>query len=451
MSDTFAKLSIEKLLRPEGFECACGRHHDAAPLKEVIIRPGAIEDIPALLGRLGIKRPFLVYDKNTEKAAGGKVRAVLEKAGIAYESHLIPFAQIEPNEEAVGSVIMAFTGSCDGVVAIGSGVISDVCKVSSRAIGCPQVTVATAPSMDGYSSTCAAMLINGLKTSLYCRTPDAIVADVDVLCQAPMRMIQAGLGDMITKFVSLMEWHMADMINGEFFCQEVCDLVEESAKMCYEAAPYLAQRDPQAIAKLIEGLIISGIGVAFVNVSGPASGVEHYISHIWDMRNLEAGKPIELHGIQTGVNTLRILKVYEHLRGYVPDKEKALEYVRDFDWDHWEKEVRRLYGKGAQKAIENEQKAGKHEAKKHALRLERVLTQWDTLQKMICAMPDSAFVRDLWGQTGAPLTAQEIGHDDVDLADAFEYSPEIRDKYVGSRLIWDLGLMPQAKKWVTEK
>lgn len=450
MNGSFASLPLEELLGLDDFQCGCGRTHSRKPLREVIIKSGAIGELPALLERLGIRRPFLVCDRNTDRAAGEKVRVALDGAGMAWKMHVFPFDRVEPDEQAIGSVLLAYDGTADGIVAVGSGVINDVCKVVARAAGRPQVTVCTAPSMDGYASTCAAMLINGLKTSLYCRVPDALVADLDVLCAAPMRMIQAGLGDMITKYVSLSEWEMANLVNGEFFCREVRDLVWRSAEICFAAAPGLAKRDPKAIAALTEGLILSGIGVTYVNVSGPASGAEHYISHIWDMRNLEAGRPVELHGIQTGVNTLRILKIYEHLRGYTPDREKALAFVRAFDWEAWEADVRRIYGRGAEKAIANEKTAGKHDAAKHARRLERILANWPRLQEMICAMPDSRTVRDLWAQTGAPTTPAEIGRNDTELVEAFEYSPEIRDKYVGSRLIWDLGLMEEAKRWILE-
>lgn len=450
MSDSYRNLSIEELLRPEGFDCACGRHHTAAPLKEVVIRQGAIDDLPAILAKLGFKRPYLVSDKNTDVAAGDRVRTVLAAAGVDFKGYVFPYECVEPDEYAVGSVMMTVDDQCDVIVGIGSGVINDICKVVAKGCRVPQIIVCTAPSMDGYASTCASMFIDHLKTSLYVKCPVAIIADVDVIRNAPMRMIQAGVGDMITKANSLAEWEMAGLVNDEYFCKEVCELVRNSAKLCYDQVEGIAQREPSAIAALMEGIVISGIGVTFVNVSGPASGVEHYLSHIWDMRNLQAGKPIELHGIQTGAGTLLGLKLYEHLRGYVPDVEKADAYARAFDWNQWAAEVRRVYGQAAEKAIENEKIYGKHDYAKHQARMQRLLKNWDKIQALICSMPTAEEMRALYAKTGAPLTPQEFGRTDQDIVDAFGTSQEIRDKYVLSRLLQDLGLTEEAKIWILE-
>ena len=84
MEQNFRSLSIEQLLRPEGFDCACGRHHSAAPLREVVIRQGAIADLPAVLGRLGVKRPYVVADHNTYAAAGEKVCEALRAANVDF-------------------------------------------------------------------------------------------------------------------------------------------------------------------------------------------------------------------------------------------------------------------------------------------------------------------------------------------------------------------------------
>ena len=450
MFDSFRDLSINELLRPEGFECSCGKHHSAAPLKEVIIRQGAIEDLPGVLARMGYSRPYIVADRNTYAAAGEKVCAVLEASGVAYGRYVFPYDGVEPDEYAVGSVMMTIDDKCDVVIGVGSGVINDICKVVAKGCRVPQIIVCTAPSMDGYASTCASMFIDHLKTSLYVKVPVAIIADIDVIRNAPMRMIQAGVGDMITKANSLAEWEMAGLVNDEYFCKEVCELVRNSAKLCYECIDGIANREPEAIATLMVGSIISGIGVTFVNVSGPASGVEHYFSHIWDMRNLQAGKPVELHGIQTGAGTLLALKLYEHLRGYTPDVEKADAYARSFNWDEWCKEVRRVYGKAAEKAIENEKTFGKHDYSKHVKRMQRLQDNWGKVQELIYSMPDAETMRALYAKTGAPLHPHDFGRTDEDIVDAFATSQEIRDKYVLSRLLQDLGLTEEAKKWILE-
>lgn len=446
----YSAYTMDKLLRPEGFECSCGKHHVASRLRKVMIGEKTVLQLPAALRELTDGMPLIVSDENTEKAAGALVKQTLKAAGIAYEDYILRGEIVEPDELRLGQLMMAYSGKCSCIIAVGSGVISDICKVFARMAGIRQITVGTAPSMDGYASTCASMLIGGLKTSLYVQTPDVIIADTDILKNAPMRMIQAGLGDMITKFISLPEWKMANMLHDEYWCEETSQLVARSAEMCFEAAPKLKDRDPEAIRLLIEGLILSGIGVSFVGVSGPASGGEHYVSHIWDMQNMEHHRKLELHGIQTGVNTLVMLKMYAHMKQLMPDAGKAKAFAADFDRKKWENDLRRLFGAGAQKALENEEKAGKHDPAKHAKQLERIMNCWDELLGMIRKMPSAEEAAALWGQTGAPTTHTAIGFTDEQLTDAFAMSPEIRDRYVGTRLCWDLGWIEEAKGWILE-
>lgn len=446
----FSEAPADQLLCTEPFACDCGRQHSTFPLQLIRLGNGVIKELPGMIEKYGIKEPLVVADQNTWSAAGQKCMQYLHDAAISARLHILPFARPEPDEAAVGSVVMAASQRTDAIVAVGSGVISDICKVTSRAMKLPMFTVATAPSMDGYASSCASMLINGLKTSLYGTTPNAIFADADILANAPMRMLQAGLGDMITKYISLFEWRMANLIHDEYYCAETSALVGRSAEICFRYAGGLQSRSSEAVLGLTEGLLLSGIGVAYVNVSGPASGGEHYISHIWDMQNLQNGHLPELHGIQTGICTLRMLKIYEHLRDYRPDPEKALYSMAHFPWEEWKRGVERLFGNSAGKIISNKYDRRDQVIQDHAVRLDRILKYWPDLQDAIRKMPAAEEAAALWKKTGAPLSHRDIGKTDQELCDAFVFSPEVRDRYVGSCLIRDLGLTEEAKEWILE-
>ena len=446
----FSEAPVEKLLCSHPFACGCDRQHSTAPMQIIRLGSRVLEGLPDTVRKLGMGKPLLVADSNTWPAAGNRCMQLLKDAGIDARLHMLPFERPEPDEAAVGSVVMAASRGADGIIAAGSGVISDICKVTSRAMKLPMITVAAAPSMDGYASSCASMLINGLKTSLYGTAPNAIFADTDILAHAPMRMLQAGLGDMITKYISLFEWRMANLVRDEYCCAETAALVRRSAEICFRAADGLQSRSPEAVAALTEGLLLSGIGVAYVNVSGPASGGEHYISHIWDMQNLQKGLIPELHGIQTGICTIRMLKIYEHLRSYRPDREKALYGMAHFPWEEWKRGVERLFGRSAEKIIEAKYDHRDQVIRDHAARLDRILRHWPDLQDSIRNMPTAEEAAALWKKTGAPTSHRDIGKTDRELCDAFVFSPEVRDRYVGSCLIRDLGLTEEAKEWILE-
>ena len=100
-------------------------------------------------------------------------------------------------------------------LAIGSGVINDCCKVLGHAAGIPSMVVGTAPSMDGYASNSSAMIREGCKCTMMNAAPHAILCDVDIIKDAPMRMLHAGLGDMLAKYVALCEWRISALVIGE--------------------------------------------------------------------------------------------------------------------------------------------------------------------------------------------------------------------------------------------
>ena len=438
-------------MRPQGFDCACGKHHDVSPLQKVFLGPGALGNLPQALAAAKVRNPLLVADPNTMAAAGDAVQTVLQDAGIAHGICLLGQSHPEPDEQNVGAITLALCkGGYDGLLAVGSGVVNDLCKVVCHAAAKPQVTVTTAPSMDGYLSDSASMLWGGLKTSVYCRCPVALVCDTDILRNAPMRMLQAGVGDMLAKCVSLGEWHLSQIINEEYYCPEANALMLRAAKLAWDAAGGVGRREEKAVRQLMEGIILSGVAVTFVHVSRPSSGLEHYLSHVWDMRAVARhGVPDDLHGIQTGVGTLLSLKLYERIRGLQPDFDRAVKTVQAFDRPAWEANVRRVFGPAAEQVIAAEAREGKHDFTRYQSRIARIAVHWDEIQQIISKeIPHYDDALRIMRAVGGPCSAEEIGQDHESVVDALVASQEIRDKYVLSRLLWDLGLLDEATNWL---
>lgn len=206
---------------------------------------------------------------------------------------------------------MHYDTKCDLIIAVGPGVINDIGKFLSKLTKTSYIIVATAPSMDGYASATSSMAMDGLKISLHTKCPDVIIGDTDVLKNAPIRMLQAGIGDMLAKHVSICEWRIAHLLIGEYYCEYVADLVRSALKKCVENAYGVLKREPEAVKAVFDGLIICGRAMEYAGISRPASGVEHYISHVWDMRGLEFGTKTDLHGIQCAIVTLVATPIYE--------------------------------------------------------------------------------------------------------------------------------------------
>ena len=423
--------------------CSCGREHDIA-IDDVIVGKGVIQRLPEFVAKYQAKKPFILADKNTYKAAGETVEAILRENGFAYSTYVFWQETLEPNEEAVGSAFMHFDPGCDLIIGVGSGVINDIGKILSNVSGRKYIIVGTAPSMDGYASATSSMSMDGLKVSLGSRCADVIIGDVDILKWAPEHMLKAGLGDMLAKYVSIAEWRIASLITGEYYCERVAQLIRTALKKCVDNAEGLLKRDDAAVEAVFEGLVIGGVAMAYAGVSRPASGVEHYFSHVWDMRGLEFGTPVDLHGIQCAMATMKAVELYEAVKTVVPDKQKAYAAVEAFDYASWSNQLRNFLGNSGETMIRQEQKERKYDKSTHPSRFQRIADNWDGILKIMEEeLPSADTLAQVMDTIGISRDLQTIGVDRECARLTFKATKDIRDKYVLSRLAWDLGILEE--------
>jgi glycerol-1-phosphate dehydrogenase [NAD(P)+] len=287
---------------------------------------GAINSLAEILGSEGIRSVFVYADRNTYEAAGRRAVEILESAGIKAKEYIFKSKRVEPNETTVGLAAMSFDPSVDAVLGVGSGVINDVSKIIANNSGKKYIILATAPSMDGYASAASSMSVEGLKISLPSKCADIIIGDIDIIKNAPMKMMLAGLGDMLAKYTAICEWRISNIINGEPISEEIAESVRESLQRCVKNAEGLIRREPAATEAVFEGLVLCGLAMKRAGSSRPASGIEHYLSHIWDMRGEEFGTPTDLHGLQCAVGTYISVSLFEKIKSVRIDKEKALAF-----------------------------------------------------------------------------------------------------------------------------
>lgn len=446
----FDQMSLKELIRPEGFDCECGRHHVCA-LQYLKIGRGAVESVPEMLAAMGKKRPFVVCDQNTYEVAGRRVCEILDRAGVEHGLYVIPGKRISPAEWEVGSALMHYDPRCDMLLGVGSGVVNDTCKVLAHAIGVPSAIVGTAPSMDGYASNSSSMEVNHVKVSLYNHAPVGILLDSEVLAQAPMRMLWAGLGDMVAKYIAVCEWRISHIVTGEFYCESIAQMMRSALKKIVDASDGITKRDPDAIQSIAEGLVVAGMAMAYAEISRPASGLEHYFSHMWEMMALERGVPYDLHGIQVGVGTVLSMKLYRKIRQIQPDRAKAEAHMKAFSRADWEAQVRRIFGKTADEIIAIEDKTHKNDPARHAKRLDNLVNHWDEILKIIDEeLPDYDALYQTMAKTGMPMRPSEINVPMDDVVNAFIGARDIRDKYLSCSFLWDLGLTDEFAEYLRE-
>src|SRR5699024_9594226 len=184
-----------------------------------------------------------------------------------------------------------------------------------------------------------------LKTTFEARPARVIFGDLNIISQAPLHMIAAGAGDILGKYVCLTDWQLAHIVNGEYICPEIMELVKQSIQKVVDNAEFAAKRDKQAIAAIMEGLVLSGIAMSYIGNSRPASGSEHHMSHYWEMMFLLDHQQDPLHGTKVGIGTVAAVRLYEMLK----EKQEQLIPVKDFSIDktQWKQEIQRAYGPAA--------------------------------------------------------------------------------------------------------
>jgi glycerol-1-phosphate dehydrogenase [NAD(P)+] len=279
-------------------------------VSEVVVADDAIERLGAFAERRGWGSALLVSDANTEAAAGGRVTDALQDAGVHPAWLRFERAELHPDEAAVEVARERVRADRpDGLVAVGSGTLTDIARYAAHAEGRAFVSVATAASMDGYASSVAAMEFGGVKVTFPAVAPEAIFADTAVLAAAPPELTRAGLGDLLGKASARTDWLAAHLLYGEPFDAAADARVLEPLRDAVAAAEAILAGVPDAVEGLLHGLIESGIAMAAVGSSRPASGCEHHASHFWDLLAARGDRPHFSHGLQVGYATQFTMKL----------------------------------------------------------------------------------------------------------------------------------------------
>jgi len=411
------------------------------PTREIVLAPGALVELPAVAQRQGLERQvLLVADERTWMAAGAEVEALLARAGFQVTSFVLTGA-VKADESTAEKVQSQVATETAWLCAVGAGTINDLTKHAATQRKRPYLTVPTAASMNGYTSALVALTVRGVKRTLPAQPPVAVVADVKVLRAAPGEMTAAGLGDLLSKPVSQADWRLAHLIWGEYFC-DLPRLLGEDLEPLYLGHPEaFAQGNSEAIAALTEALLYSGISMVLAGSSAPASGGEHLISHCLDMRAAFMGREPSLHGAQVGVATLVMAALYERLL-QLTRKDLKPPAVRP--WADWERDLRTFYGPlGTEVATEFRRKYLPSEGA--AARFRWLIEHWEEIQAAVrLTFRPPGELRAWLRAAGAPTTSGELGITASEFRATVLHAREIRARYTGLDLAYEVGLLPEA-------
>lgn len=406
-------MDINEIL--SGVECECGRHHTCS-IEKVYIEKGAAARLSELCE--AYNNVIIVADENTYGAGGEKVTAALadkkiEKVIFDGKTVLIP------DERAIDRV-NASLGDAEIIIALGSGVIQDLCKYISHFSGIPYIDVATAPSMDGYASDGAAMILGGMKETVKAGLPRAIVCDVDILKNAPLEMIQAGYGDIIGKYSALCDWRLANIVNGEYLCEYIYKTTEEMVEKTLSLAKGLMERDEESIAALMEALVVVGIMMSFAGSSRPASGSEHHLSHFFEIVGIVRGEDYFPHGIDVAYSAVVTASIREELMETPFPRRKFL-----LPREEYLEKMKRIYGPVADGCVALQDKVGNYVTD----RTEAYLKNEAKIKRLFKSTPTSWEIEGMLRLVGLELSEFHKKYGTEKINDAISYAKDLKDRY----------------------
>jgi len=368
--------------------------------------------------RLG-ERLAVVADTATYEAMGRRVANALARS-IPVRTVILdhPHADLATVEALKGKL-----DGVEGVVAVGSGTLNDLCKYVTHKDGRRYCVFGTAGSMNGYTSTTASLTLpSGLKVSLPAHAPCGFFVDLSVSAAAPAYLNAAGFGDCLARSVAQVDWWMSHRLLGSTYRQTPFLIQENDERILNGLAGRLPSGDITAVTSLYRVLTLCGLGVSFTGISNHGSMGEHQISHYIDCF---AGKrhPHTLHGQQVGVAALTMARLQQKMLAREAPPEIHATRIDPAGM------ARRMGPRIApQCETEWRKKAFDREAAKRIN--ERLANIWLQLrQELAPFIIPVADMERMLKDAGGPVTAQDLGLEIGFYREAVIHSREMRNRF----------------------
>jgi glycerol-1-phosphate dehydrogenase [NAD(P)+] len=418
------------------FPCSCGKTHRIDP-ELVVYSEDALLKLDEIFSAYAKGRSVaVIMDARTREAAGNEASRILREKGWKVSEHVIPDpeANVFPVcDDLTYHKIVKGIENPDILLPVGSGVISDLGKWIAFDMEKPYVCIATAASMNGYTSANTAAIMNGIKTLLRCRPPVAVVSTPSILLGAPYEMTAAGLADALAKSVSSTDWKVNHILFGDFFCEKSVSLITDIEPLYREHPEDIKAGKPEAIEALFNGLLLTGVAMTMAETSAPASGGEHLVSHTLDTMSSLDGIPHDLHGRQVGIGTIICSEIYRRLITLEqPVFSTALSEIDRAFWGRLSSGV-------------EEQYAEKIPRIRQAAAILCKGTAWDNLRQALHSyLRSPEEIRNCLKQAEGAWRVEDIGCSGERLLAALLHAHEFRARFTCLDLAWMTGILPSA-------
>ena len=398
-------------------KCVCGRDHELET-KKVVVEYGAINNFERYMADVGLagKKRAVIYDTVIYKLTEGK--------HIAADQEIVLEANGLRAEDTVIEEMMKKLDKPEVIVAYGAGTIMDFGRYPAYKLGIPFVAVPTLASSDGFTANICSAILNGQKKSTPMCAPVLVVADLDIIKGAPARLVASGINDILSKYISLLDWKVSHLVAGEYYCPMVADLAQEALDIMRKAADeYMATgvADHEAMTM---AQMKSGLTMQLLNHSRAASGAEHLMAHLVEMQPPRFENAEGIHGECVGVGTFACIKEYHRLASLPTPKAKPFEPLSE----QW---IREKFGDrlapGIIKENENDVLA--------TFDPQNIVDHWDEIRAMINELPSVEEAEALYKGCNAKYLPEHIGIDPALEQEMLPISAAIRNRLTLVRML----------------
>jgi glycerol-1-phosphate dehydrogenase [NAD(P)+] len=265
---------------------------------------GNLANIGKHIAEAGFSNIALFFGDGIRQLFGMEVIRSLEQANV----QVLKQYDFDYNEIcAITEKAFQLPNETELIVGVGGGKVLDVAKYVGFLRDLPFLSVPTSPSNDGFASSSASLFINGKRRTVSARMPFGIIVDIDVVKSAPMNLIYAGIGDLVSKITAVYDWRFEEE-NGKTRIDDFAAMIAKKSVNSIVRMDLVNIKDEWFLKELVDSLTMGGIAMEVAGNSAPASGSEHLISHALDQL-LE--KP-RAHGIQVGVATYIMSRVQSY-------------------------------------------------------------------------------------------------------------------------------------------
>ncbi|MBR2780121.1 MAG: sn-glycerol-1-phosphate dehydrogenase [Eubacteriaceae bacterium] len=399
--------------------CGCGKTHDMKTCM-VAIESGAMKKLGEYMSLYGYTgRCCAVYDETTYRITEGMHPECAQEIVLDPEG-------LHADEKSTAYVLSILESDIEIMIAVGAGTIHDITRYCAHERGLDFISCPTGASVDGFCSTVCSMTWYGYKKTMPAVAPVMVVADTDIFSHAPVELVRSGVGDILAKFTALADWRIAHIVTGEYLCETIYGIVDEALHSVANGIDDIVTGSPKAYEDVMYALVMSGVAMQMIGNSRPASGCEHHISHMIEMKTpaLEV-EYVAMHGEKTGVGAVIGARVYHEMAKtadiaplLVPFEPVSHEYIRE------------IFGDGLKDAIIEENEKDVLATVDNKVFAEK----WPEVVKVIEGIPSADEIYQMLAKLGAKKDLSDIGIGEDKMDIIIKASPIVRNRLTLMRM-----------------